>query len=130
LLSSDEFNADLARVAYFGITSGVERGLCMRRTDAGFEEAAQNVSNFFVGAKEEFNKAVADLPFIEFLFLAKMAEASEGSLLAIANIQPNKLPRPTTHASATSAAVTKTFGWTFTPEGFELPGSGPDVSSS
>ncbi|GKC92483.1 hypothetical protein Tco_1157925 [Tanacetum coccineum] len=62
LLSSDEFNSALARVAYLGITSGVERGLCMGRTDAGFEEAAQNVSNFFVGTEAEFNKTIDKLP--------------------------------------------------------------------
>ncbi|GJS42335.1 hypothetical protein Tco_0567378 [Tanacetum coccineum] len=100
------------------------------RTDVGFEEATRNVSNFFVGDKAEFNKAVVDLPFIEFPFLAKIAEASEGSLPEIANIQPDKLHRPTAPASATSVAVTKTFGWTSALEGSELPGSSPDVSSS
>nr|GEX17757.1 hypothetical protein [Tanacetum cinerariifolium] len=39
LLSSDQFNATLARILYLGITSGVEMGLCMGRADAEFEEA-------------------------------------------------------------------------------------------
>ncbi|GKC57159.1 hypothetical protein Tco_1084757 [Tanacetum coccineum] len=34
----------------------------MGRTDAWFEEAAQNVSNLFVGAEAEFNKTVDKLP--------------------------------------------------------------------
>ncbi|GJY61263.1 hypothetical protein Tco_0461920 [Tanacetum coccineum] len=132
LLFSDEFNSSLACIAYLGITSGVERGLRMGRTDVGFEEAAQNVSNFFVGTEAEFNKAVADLPSIKFLFLAKIAEASEGALSEIANIQPNKLPSPTApaSASATNSTVAKTFGWTSAQEGSELPRLGPDVSSS
>ncbi|GJW35685.1 hypothetical protein Tco_0058605 [Tanacetum coccineum] len=75
LLSNDEFNSALARVAYLGITSGVERGLRMGRTNVGFEEAAQNVSNFFVGVEAEFNKAVVDLLSIKFPFLSKIAEA-------------------------------------------------------
>nr|GFD21046.1 hypothetical protein [Tanacetum cinerariifolium] len=36
LLSSDEFNTALAHVASLGISSGVERGLRMGHTDAGF----------------------------------------------------------------------------------------------
>ncbi|GKC77205.1 hypothetical protein Tco_1127979 [Tanacetum coccineum] len=98
--------------------------------DVGFEEVTRNISNFFVDAKAEFNKAVADLPFIKFLFLAKIAETSEGSLAKIANIQLDKLSHPTAPASATSATITKTFGWTSASEGSELPWFSPDVSSS
>nr|GEU31571.1 hypothetical protein [Tanacetum cinerariifolium] len=58
LLFSDEFNAALAHVLTLGITSGFKRGLRMGRTDAEFEVAAQNVSNFIVGAEAEFNKAL------------------------------------------------------------------------
>ncbi|GJY81120.1 hypothetical protein Tco_0493871 [Tanacetum coccineum] len=109
LLSSDEFNFALARIAYLGITSGVERDLRM----------------------VEFNKAVTDLPSIKFPFLAKIAEASEGALSKISNIQPDKLPRPTAPASVTTAnsVVARTFGWTSAPKGSELPGLGTDVSS-
>ncbi|GKB21382.1 hypothetical protein Tco_0855305 [Tanacetum coccineum] len=74
----------------------------MGRTDVGFEEAAHNISNFFVGAEAEFNKT------------------------------PDKLPRLTAPAFvlATNSAVARTFGWTSAPKGSELPGLGTDVSSS
>ncbi|GKC50227.1 hypothetical protein Tco_1072972, partial [Tanacetum coccineum] len=77
LLSSDEFNSTLAHILSFGITFGVERGLRMGRTDAEFEEASQNVFNFFLRGEAEFNKAVAALPSTHFPFLAKIAEAAE-----------------------------------------------------
>ncbi|GJT83860.1 hypothetical protein Tco_1058202 [Tanacetum coccineum] len=88
LLSSDEFNATLARILSLGITSGVERGLCMGRTDAQFEEATQNVSNFFLGAEAVFNKAIAALPSTHFPFLAKIVEAAESALPEIAVLLP------------------------------------------
>ncbi|GKC10616.1 hypothetical protein Tco_1007398 [Tanacetum coccineum] len=105
-LSSDEFNFALDHVLT-SITSWVERGLRMGRTDAQFEEASQNVYNFFLGAETEFNKAIV-------------------------NIQPDKLARSAAPASvpATSSVVDKTFGWTSAPEGSELLGICPDVASS
>ncbi|GKB48759.1 hypothetical protein Tco_0899512 [Tanacetum coccineum] len=61
-LSIDELNATLASILYLVITSGVERGLRMRRTDVEFKQASQNVFHFFIGAEAEFNKAVDALP--------------------------------------------------------------------
>ncbi|GKC28465.1 hypothetical protein Tco_1035759, partial [Tanacetum coccineum] len=84
-MSNDEFNAALARVLTFSITSGMGRGLRMGRIDAQFEEASQNVSNFFLGAETEFNKAVVDLPSAKFPFLAKITEVSKGFLILISN---------------------------------------------
>nr|GFA61132.1 hypothetical protein [Tanacetum cinerariifolium] len=75
---SDVFNAALACVLTFSITFGVERGLRMKRIDAQFEEALQNVSNLFLGAETEFNKFVVDIPSVKFPFLAKISKASEG----------------------------------------------------
>ncbi|GKE51146.1 hypothetical protein Tco_1486302 [Tanacetum coccineum] len=88
LLSSDEFNSTLARILSLGITSGVERRLCMGCTDAQFEEATQNVSNFFLGAEAVFNKAIAALPSTHFPFLAKIVEAAESALPEIAVLLP------------------------------------------
>ncbi|GKE50990.1 hypothetical protein Tco_1486146 [Tanacetum coccineum] len=77
LFSSDEFNATLVHILSLGITSGVKRGLCMGRIDAEFEEASQNVSNFFLGAQAKFDEAVAALPSTHFPFLAKISEATK-----------------------------------------------------
>nr|GEW80779.1 hypothetical protein [Tanacetum cinerariifolium] len=103
LLSSDEFNSALARVLYLGITSSVERGLRIGRTDAAFEEAAQNVSNFFVSAQAEFDKVVAAFPSTNFPFLSKVVVAAVGSLLEVVNIQPDKIV-----CSATPSSVPAT----------------------
>ncbi|GJT37149.1 hypothetical protein Tco_0937014, partial [Tanacetum coccineum] len=70
------FHAALARVSSHGIAFGVERGLRMGRTDAEFEVAAQNVSNFSIGTEVEFNKALATLPSTLFPFLSKVAAAA------------------------------------------------------
>nr|GEY69623.1 hypothetical protein [Tanacetum cinerariifolium] len=64
LLSSDEFHAALAHVVSLGISFGVEKGLRMGCTDVEFEAAAQNVYNFLIGAKAEFNKAFDAFPSI------------------------------------------------------------------
>ncbi|GJW77883.1 hypothetical protein Tco_0139565 [Tanacetum coccineum] len=131
-LSSDEFNATLARILSLGITSGVERGLRMRCTNAEFEEASQNVSNSFLGAEAEFNKTIAALPSTHFPFLAKIAEASEGALSAVVGIQPDKVARSAVPASppATYLPVGETFGWTSVLKESELQGLAPDVSLS
>ncbi|GJX15427.1 hypothetical protein Tco_0216259 [Tanacetum coccineum] len=84
LLSSDEFHAALARVTSLSIKYGVERGLRMGRTDVEFEEVVQKVSNFHVGAKADFDKALDDFPTTPFPFLSKIAAASEGSLSDVA----------------------------------------------
>ncbi|GJX40318.1 hypothetical protein Tco_0255308 [Tanacetum coccineum] len=132
LLSSDEFNATLARILSLGITSGVKRGLPMGRTDTEFEEASHNVFNFFLGVKADFNKAVAAPPSTDFLFLTKVAEAVEGSLSNVVNIQPDKIVRSAVPAStlATSLLVGEPFGWTSDPKESELPRLALPVSSS
>ncbi|GKE12996.1 hypothetical protein Tco_1416547 [Tanacetum coccineum] len=105
LLSSDEFNAALAHVSTLGITSGVERGLRMGRTDAEFEVAAQNVSNFFVGAKAEFNKALAVFPSTLFPFLKKVDAAFRSALLKVSKILPDKIARPATSVPSVAPAT-------------------------
>ncbi|GJV00867.1 hypothetical protein Tco_1330137 [Tanacetum coccineum] len=75
LLSSDEFHDALACVASL-------------------------VSNFQVGAKADFDKALDDFPTTPFPFLIKIATASEGGLSDVAQILPDIFVR-----SATSAAV-------------------------
>nr|GEV79260.1 hypothetical protein [Tanacetum cinerariifolium] len=102
LLSSDEFNATLSRVLTLGITSGVERGLHMGRTDVEFKVAAQNVSNFFVGVEAEFNKALDMFPSTLFPFLNKVDAAFGGALSKVSKILPDKIAQPAT--SATSMA--------------------------
>nr|GEV11523.1 hypothetical protein [Tanacetum cinerariifolium] len=72
LLSSDEFHAALARVASLGINYGVERGLHMGHSDVKFEAAVQKVSNFHVGSRADFDKALDDFPTTLFLFLARL----------------------------------------------------------
>ncbi|GKA02059.1 hypothetical protein Tco_0674724 [Tanacetum coccineum] len=103
---------DLKLLAF--ITSMVERGLRMGRTDAKFEQASQNVSNFFLGAKVEFNKAVAALPFISFPFLVKIAKATEGALSEVVNVQPDKIVRLVVPTSVLAMffPAGETFGWT------------------
>ncbi|GJU67084.1 hypothetical protein Tco_1253343 [Tanacetum coccineum] len=84
LLSSDEFHVALARVASLGINYGVERGLRMGSTDVEFEAAVQKVSNFHVGAKADFDKALDNFPTTPFPFLSKIAAAFEDGLPDVA----------------------------------------------
>ncbi|GKB21005.1 hypothetical protein Tco_0854928 [Tanacetum coccineum] len=100
LLSSDEFHVAFARVASLGINYGVERWLRMGRIDFEFEAAVQKVSNFHVGAKVDFDKALDDFPTTPFPFLSKIDVASQGSLPDVAQILPDKFAH-----SATSVAV-------------------------
>nr|GEZ33375.1 hypothetical protein [Tanacetum cinerariifolium] len=112
LLSSDKLNSTLAHILSLGITYGIEKGLHMGRTDAEFEDASQNVSNFFFGAQNEFDKAVAALPFAQFPFLAKISKASKSALPKVANIQQDKIIRLAVSASTPSMSsfACKTFG--------------------
>ncbi|GJZ93846.1 hypothetical protein Tco_0666049 [Tanacetum coccineum] len=112
LLSSDEFNATLSRILTFSITSRVERGLRMGRTNFEFKEASQKVSNFLLGAEVEFNKVVVALPSISFHFLTKIANAAGGALSDVVNVQPDKIVRSTVnaHAPVTSLPTGETFG--------------------
>ncbi|GJX17885.1 hypothetical protein Tco_0218717, partial [Tanacetum coccineum] len=127
VLSSDEFNFAFARTLYLGITSGVERGLRMGRTDAGFEEASQNVLNFFVGAQAEFDKAVAAFPSTRFPFLDKIIVAAGGALPDVANVQPDRIARLTTPAIAIPSSVSKVLDQSSNPK--DTP-CAPDTTSS
>ncbi|GJS13020.1 hypothetical protein Tco_0407492 [Tanacetum coccineum] len=105
LLSSDEFHAALARVASLGINYSVERGLRMGRTDVEFKAAVQKVSNFHVGAKADFDKALDDFPTTLFPFLSKIVAASEGSLSNVAQILPDKFVRSATSVAAAPSSA-------------------------
>ncbi|GKD28885.1 hypothetical protein Tco_1239663 [Tanacetum coccineum] len=111
LLPSDEFNSTLAHILSLGVTSGVERGLRIGRTDVEFEEASQNVSNLFLGVQAEFDKVVAALPFTHFPFLAKISDVAKISLSEVASIQPDKIVRLVVPAStpSMSSPVGETF---------------------
>nr|GEZ27049.1 hypothetical protein [Tanacetum cinerariifolium] len=100
LLSSDEFHAALARVASLGINHGVERGIRMGRTDVEFEAAAQKVSNFHVGAKADFDKALVYFPTTPFPFLIKIVAASEENLSEVTQVLSDKHIRSVILASA------------------------------
>ncbi|GJZ78893.1 hypothetical protein Tco_0643730 [Tanacetum coccineum] len=79
LLSSDEFNATLARILSL--------------------EALSKVSNFVLGAQAKFDKAVDDFPSTSFPFLVKISEAVGNALPDVDKLQPNKLVRSATSAS-------------------------------
>ncbi|GJZ02067.1 hypothetical protein Tco_0520028 [Tanacetum coccineum] len=100
LLSSDEFHAALARVASFGINYGVERGLHMGCTDVEFEAIVQKFSNFRVGAKADFDKALDDFPTTPIPFLSK----NDGRLPKVASSDGPDIVRQFCH-SATSVDV-------------------------
>nr|GEZ52118.1 hypothetical protein [Tanacetum cinerariifolium] len=86
ILSSDEFNATLARILSLGINSGVKRGLCMGRSDLKFQEASQKVSNFVLGDKAEFDEAVDGLPSTSFPFLLNIFEVVRNVLPDVARL--------------------------------------------
>ncbi|GJX82019.1 hypothetical protein Tco_0331500 [Tanacetum coccineum] len=104
-MSNDEFNAALARVLTFSITSEVGRGLRMGRIDAQFEEASQNVSTFFLGAETEFNKAVVDLLSAKFHFLAKITEVSKASLIIAISLRSSSRFRFSLNSTSFSLSV-------------------------
>ncbi|GJT23131.1 hypothetical protein Tco_0893068 [Tanacetum coccineum] len=90
LLSSDEFHVALVHVAYLGINYGVERGLRMGRTDAEFEVAVQKFSNFHIGAKADFDKALVGFPTTPFPSLGKIVAAAGGTLSKVTQVLPDK----------------------------------------
>nr|GEU61556.1 hypothetical protein [Tanacetum cinerariifolium] len=77
LLLSDEFHAALTHVASL---------------------AAQKVSNFHIGAKADFNKALVAFPTTMFPFLGNVAMAARGALSKVTQILPDKLARLATSA--------------------------------
>ncbi|GKF38012.1 hypothetical protein Tco_0114770, partial [Tanacetum coccineum] len=107
LLSSDEFHAAFARVASLGINYGVERGLRMGRIDFEFEAAVQKVSNFYVGAKADFDKALDDFPTTLFPFLSKIVVASQGSLPDVAHILSDKFAHSATSVVVASSSASE-----------------------
>ncbi|GKB14827.1 hypothetical protein Tco_0848750 [Tanacetum coccineum] len=105
LLSSDEFHDAFAHVASLGINYGVEKGLRMGRTDVEFEAVAHKVSNFHVGAKADFDKALIDFPTTPFPFLSKIIAASEGTLSEVTQVLPDKHIRSATPVSTAPSGV-------------------------
>nr|GEV26376.1 ribonuclease H-like domain-containing protein [Tanacetum cinerariifolium] len=105
LLSSDEFHGALVRVASFGINYDVEKGLRMGRTDVEFEAVVHKVSNFHVGVKADFDKALVDFPTTPFPFLSKIVVASEGTLFDVAQLLPDKFIRSTTSVFVAPSSV-------------------------
>ncbi|GKE43064.1 hypothetical protein Tco_1470348, partial [Tanacetum coccineum] len=85
LLSSDEFIAALARFLTLGITF--------------------NVSNFFVGAEAEFNKALAVFPSTLFPFLKKVNAAAGSSLSEVSKILPDRIARLATSVPSVPPAT-------------------------
>ncbi|GJX21229.1 hypothetical protein Tco_0223906 [Tanacetum coccineum] len=132
LLSRDEFNVTLAHILSLSITFVVKKGLRMRHTEAEFEEAYQNVSNFFLGVQAKFDEAIIALPSTHFPFLVKISEAAESALSEVASIQPDKVVRPAVLASAPAMSFSagETFGWTSTLKDSRLIGLAHDASPS
>ncbi|GJR07598.1 hypothetical protein Tco_0790250 [Tanacetum coccineum] len=89
------------------VYSGVEgvRGLRMGRTDVEFEAAVLKVSNFYVGTRANFDKALVDFPTIPFPFLSKFVAASGGTLSDVAQILPDKFIRSATLVAIASFSV-------------------------
>nr|GEU98988.1 hypothetical protein [Tanacetum cinerariifolium] len=73
-----------------GVRSLVRKGLCMGRTDVEFEAVVQKVSNFHVGAKADFDKALVDFPTTPFPYLNKIDAASGGTLFEVTQVFPDK----------------------------------------
>ncbi|GKA92750.1 hypothetical protein Tco_0814675 [Tanacetum coccineum] len=105
LLSSNEFNAALAHAVSLRIAFGFEKGLRMGRTDAEYEAATRNVSNFSISVGAEFNKALDSFPSIQFPFLGKVASAAESPLSKVTQIMPEKFVRSVGYVSNVVVAV-------------------------
>ncbi|PWA48008.1 hypothetical protein CTI12_AA393550 [Artemisia annua] len=104
-LGSSEFNQALARVAALAVSSGVERGLRMGRTESQFQDVSRMVSNFIPGAEKKFDDVVAALPTQAFPFFSKVSQSAENNLQDIAKLEPDKIvpPRKAPSTSATSS---------------------------
>nr|GEV99026.1 retrovirus-related Pol polyprotein from transposon TNT 1-94 [Tanacetum cinerariifolium] len=87
--------AKLSDQALTGVTYG--------RTNIEFEAAVQKVSNFRVGAKDDFDKALDDFPATLFPFLSKIIATSEGGLPDVAQISPEKFAHLATSVAVTSS---------------------------
>ncbi|GKB98025.1 hypothetical protein Tco_0984162, partial [Tanacetum coccineum] len=70
-LKSGEFNQAFAGVLNTSISVGVERGLCMDRTDEEFRGLSHKVAGFISDAKEKFDRVIAAFPDTTFPFLDK-----------------------------------------------------------
>nr|GEU81006.1 hypothetical protein [Tanacetum cinerariifolium] len=73
-----------------GVRSLVRKELHMGHTDVEFEAAVQKVSNFHVGAKADFDKALVDFPTTSFPFLNKIDAAYRGTLFEVTQVLPDK----------------------------------------
>ncbi|GJT09254.1 hypothetical protein Tco_0856296 [Tanacetum coccineum] len=91
---------------YKDVAGGLrEQGLRMGHTVVKFEAVVQKVSNFHVGAKVDFDKAMDDFPTTPFPFLSKIVAASEGSLSDVTQILPDKFVRSATLVAAASSSA-------------------------
>ncbi|GKF87833.1 hypothetical protein Tco_0258710, partial [Tanacetum coccineum] len=84
-----------------------------------------NVSNFSVGAKAEFKKALAAFPSIQFPFLGKFAAAAECTLSEVTKILPDKLVRSATPVFSAPPIVSEALDQA--PVNHVTDGSPPDV---
>ncbi|GJY96284.1 hypothetical protein Tco_0512645 [Tanacetum coccineum] len=123
----DVLQSEVTRFLSFNF-DGLVRGCAWVTLMLSFKK----VSKFVLGAQAEFDKAIANIPFTHFPFLAKISEATESTLSEVASIQPDKIARPAVSASApaTSFPTCKTFGWTSTPKASEPTGLAHDASPS
>nr|GEX89533.1 hypothetical protein [Tanacetum cinerariifolium] len=86
----DGLREEVTQFVGSGVESLVRKRLCMGRTDAEFEVGAQKVSNFYIGAKADFDKALVDFPTTPFPFLGKITAAAGGTLPEVTQVLPDK----------------------------------------
>ena len=130
-LKSDEFSQAFARVIHLGVSTGVERGLRMGRTETQFQDISRRVSHFVPGAEEKFNDAMTAFPTQAFPFFDKVAQSARSDLRDIAQLEPDEVVPPRTASSSavillggmgtrapdrSTTLPSKTFGYTSTPE--------------
>ncbi|GJR20656.1 hypothetical protein Tco_0969183 [Tanacetum coccineum] len=103
-LKSGEFHQAFVGVLNTTISVGVERGLCMDRTDEEFRGLSHKVAGFISDAKEKFDRVIAAFPDTTFPFLDKVSQHSQSSL-------SEEEPAPTGETSASSLAPKTANNW-------------------
>ncbi|GJZ72749.1 hypothetical protein Tco_0636895 [Tanacetum coccineum] len=101
----DGLREEVAQFVGSGVEGVVRKGLRMGCTDVEFEVAVQKLSNFYAGAKADFDKALVDFPTTPFPFLSKIAAASGGTLSDVAQILSDKFVRSATSVSVAPSSV-------------------------
>lgn len=118
-LGSGEFNQALASVLSLAVSTGVELGLQMGRSETQFQEISQRVSNFVPGAKKKCEDAVAAFPTRVFPFFNKVSQNAANTLEDIAKLEPDKIipPRkePSTTVTSSGGSDTRTLDRSSTP---------------